>query len=94
MSEKRMDAILKVSDLDGFDLDEEGKIKDAKKVTEAVKEEWADFIVKESTKGAETSTPPANGGGAAMTKDEIMKIRDPMERQNAIAANMGLFRKE
>lgn len=94
VSEKRMDAILRVSDLDSFDLDEEGKIKDAKKVTETVKEEWADFIVKESTKGANTSTPPTNGGGTAMTKDEIMKIRDPMERQNAIAANMGLFRKE
>lgn len=94
VSEKRMDAILKVSDLDSLDLDDDGKIKDAKKVTESVKEEWADFIVKEDTKGADTSTPHSNGGGSAMTKDEIMKIRDPMERQNAIAANMGLFRKE
>ena len=35
-----------------------------------------------------------NGGGKPMTKDEIMQITDRAERRAAIAANMGLFRKE
>lgn len=30
----------------------------------------------------------------AMTREDISKIKDPVERQNAIAANLNLFRKE
>lgn len=36
------------------------------------------------------STPPA-GGGNALTKEQIMKIKDYDERQNAIAENIELF---
>lgn len=32
--------------------------------------------------------------GAPMTKEDIFKIKDPAKRQNAIAANIGLFRKD
>lgn len=32
--------------------------------------------------------------GAYSTKEEIMKIKDPMQRQKAIAQNISLFRKE
>jgi hypothetical protein len=39
--------------------------------------------------------PPVNHGGenAAMTKDEIMRISDPIQRQQKIAENINLFRK-
>lgn len=67
ISEKRLDAILKVTSLDDIELDAEGKIKDADKLTESVKKEWADFIVKEGEKGADTKTPPENNGGAGGT---------------------------
>ena len=33
-------------------------------------------------------------GGMPMTKEDILKIKDPAERQNAIAANINLFRKD
>lgn len=62
VSEKRIDSVLKVSDVDGVELDENGKIKDESKYTEQAKSEWADFIVTESTIGATTATPPANNG--------------------------------
>lgn len=35
-----------------------------------------------------------SGGGAGLTKSDILKIKDPVERQNAIAQNLGLFGKE
>ena len=60
VNEKRIDAVLKVSNVDGVELDKDGKIKDADKLLESVKTEWADFIVTESTKGADTATPPQN----------------------------------
>lgn len=92
VSEKRIDAVLKVSDVDGVELDDKGQIKDADKLTESVKTEWADFIVTTTTKGADTANPPANNGGSGtMTKDQIMAIKDRSERRAAIAANMDLF---
>lgn len=63
VSEKRFDAILKVTNLNDIELDAEGKVKDAEKLTEGIKTEWADFIVTDGKKGAETPKPPANNGG-------------------------------
>ena len=92
VSEKRIDAVLKVSDVDGVELDDSGKVKDASKLTESIKEEWSDFIVTEEAKGADTSTPPEQNGGATFkTKEEIMAIKDGAERRKAIAENPSLF---
>lgn len=90
VSEKRIDKILKVTDLGSVELDEDGKIKDSDKHKKTISEEWADFIVKEGKEGADTSTPPGNAG-KYKTKDEIMSIKDTGERQQAIAENHELF---
>lgn len=92
ISEKRQDAIVKVTDLDRYEMDGEN-IKDAEAAEKALKEEWADFIPTTTTTGASTSTPPANTGGA-VTRDSIMQIKDPVERRAAIAKNLDLFGKE
>ena len=63
VSEKRIDSVAKLADLNSIELDEEGKIKDAEKLGESIKEEWADFIEVKKEKGAETDNPPANNGG-------------------------------
>ena len=63
VSEKRLDTVLKVTNLDDFELDKDGKIKDAEKHTETIKNEWADFIETTTTKGANTANPPAGNGG-------------------------------
>jgi hypothetical protein len=76
--------------LSKVDFDKENNVKDADKVKESIKSEWADFITTTSSKGADTTTPPANTGGAK-TKDEILAIKDPSERQAAIAENHELF---
>lgn len=59
VSEKRIPSIIKVTDLDTVEL-EGDKVKDAEKLTESVKTEWADFIETSNTNGANTNTPPAN----------------------------------
>lgn len=92
ISEKRIDSVLKVTDLSTVEL-EDGKIKNADDLKKSIKEEWADFVVTTKQKGADTQAPPANNGGA-MSRDDIFKIRDASERQAAIAANLNLFGKE
>jgi hypothetical protein len=94
ISEKRLDAVLKVSDVDSLEMGEDGKFKDSEKILENIKNEWADFITTTETQGAQTPTPPTNNGGGKMTKADIMKIKDTSERQKAIAENIGLFRAE
>lgn len=91
VSEKRLDAIIKVSDIDSLEMGDDGKFKDANKILENIKTEWADFITTTETHGASTATPPSNNGGGKMTKAEIMKIKDTSERQKAIADNHELF---
>lgn len=91
VSEKRIDAIMKVTNIDNVELDEKGEIKDADKITENIKKEWSDFIVTESQKGADTTTPPKTTGGVTMTKEEIRNIKDPVERQKAMIENGSLF---
>lgn len=83
--EKRFGTILKVTNLDEINLDKEGLIKGADKVEESIKSEWSDFIVTQSTKGADTPKPPTSTGGVLKTRDEIMGIKDTAERQAAWA---------
>lgn len=91
VSDKRIDSIIKISDLSTIEFDKDGKIKDEKAVVDAIKSEWADFIVTEHEKGAQTPKPPVNNGGAKMSKDEIFKIKDTAERQAAMLENKELF---
>lgn len=91
ISEKRINSVVRVSDLDSVELDSEGKIKDEADLKQSLKEEWSDFIPTEGAQGANTSTPPANGGKATMTKEEIRKIADPVKRQKAMVENGELF---
>lgn len=63
VSEKRVGAVLKVTDLGSVKMNEDGSIQDADKITESVKTEWADFIETKQSRGAEVAQPPANNGG-------------------------------
>ncbi len=90
VSNKRIDKVLKVSDVDNVELDENGNIKDVESLKKSIKDEWADFIETTGTTGASTATPPNNTGGN-MSKDDILKIENDTERQRAIAENHELF---
>lgn len=72
---KRIDAIMKITDIDGIELAEDGKIKDADTRTETVKKDFAEFVVTYGEKGADVPTPPAGkGGGADITKEQFNKM--------------------
>ena len=92
ISEKRIDAILKVTDLDTATLDENGKFENASELKKSIKEEWSDFIVTQQQQGVNTPTPPQGGGKTYKDRNEIMAIKDTAERQKAIAENLNLFR--
>ena len=82
--EKHFAKILKYSDVDGVELDDEGNIKTASDIMASIKEEWGDHIEKKQTKGATTPKPPKQGSGSTLSKEEIMKIKDTKERQEAL----------
>ena len=80
VSEKRIPSIIKVTDLNTVEL-EGDKVKDADKLTESVKSEWADFIETSNTNGANTNTPPANNPNSGddpskMTMEEYIAYRN------------------
>ena len=80
VSEKRIPSILKLTELDGIEM-EGDKFKDADKLTESVKAEWADFIETSNTNGANTQTPPANNSNngddpSKMTMEQYIAYRN------------------
>lgn len=73
ISDKAHNKALKLADLDSLEL-VEGKFKDADKITESIKTEWADFVVDESKAGANTPNPTGNSGVKTYTREDIAKM--------------------
>lgn len=88
--EKRIAAVLKVSDLDAVELDDKGAVKDSEKLTESIKTEWADFIPTTTETGPNTPNPPANNPPKTYTRDEIRKMspQEINENFDAIKASL------
>lgn len=74
------------------EFNKDGTIKNADKLNESVAAEWSEYKITAKTEGAKTETPPANTGGSKRTKAEIIAIKDPVERQQAIKENPEVFR--
>lgn len=93
ISEKRINSVMKVSDIDSIEFDSKGNVKGADKLKESITEEWSDFIVKTEEKGVDTPTPPSNVGMSPASKlSDVYKkdehgryIMDSAQRQEAIA---------
>lgn len=66
ISEKRIATVIKASaaEIDALELDESGAAVGADKLVEAIKTEWADFVVHTVIKGADVPHPPVNCGGS------------------------------
>lgn len=79
VSEKRFDAILKVTDLSGMKLDKDGNLAGAEKIRESIRTEWADFIVKKEERGAGDSNPPDPDHNTF----ETMSLAEKMQFANA-----------
>lgn len=68
--DNRIDVIMKASveAIGKLDLDDDGNAKDADKLKESAKTEWADFIPKNREEGAGVENPPENNGGSKPTR--------------------------
>ena len=96
VSEKGIEMILKWQGVDDVELDDNGKISNAKDLRKSVKEDWGDYIEQQGQKGADVDDPPGDGAGgkgkySGLSVDDIMKIENDSERQDAIAENHSLF---
>lgn len=87
---KRHDAIIRVTDLEGLELDDNGSLINANALSDSIKSDWSDFVVSTTTAGAKPDTPPTSTN--KRSKAEIMGIKDATERQQAIAENIELFK--
>lgn len=66
IADKRIDSILRVTDLKDIKIDDNGAIEGADTLEEGIKSEWSEFISKTTKRGADNPTPPGddgNGGG-------------------------------
>ena len=86
-------------EINGLELDADGKIKDTSALDALVGGEYAALVVTTQTRGARTETPPTNTGGAKLTKADIYKrddhgryVMSTAERQKALAENPDLMK--
>ena len=75
-----------------MELGDDGKLKNAKDHIKKAREEWAEYVVKPGTQGANTPNPPSNTGGGKLTREDIYKtddrgrfVMDAHSRQQALA---------
>jgi hypothetical protein len=76
-------------EINAAELDGE-KLKDTAAIDALIGGALKSLAVTQSKQGVPAANPPKNGG-AKPTRDEIMAIKDPGERQRAIAQNLELF---
>lgn len=91
VSDKRVEQILKLANVDELKLDDNGQLLEKESLTKKIKEDWSEFIPNISINGEKVSNPPQNNG-SKLTKEEIFKIKDTAKRQKAIAENIDLFK--
>jgi len=89
INDKQISSILEVTKFDDINIDANNKLENVEELTNEIKSKWDGFIVKSAVTGINTENPPTNNGGTS--KEEIMKIKDPVERQQEIAKHLELF---
>ena len=72
VSEKRLESIMKVTDVSKMKLDKDGKLEGSEDLAKSIKTEWADFIETRGEQGANPATPPdgnnSNAGNTGRAK--------------------------
>lgn len=82
IDEKRFKSILKVTNFNELEI-ENGKFKDAEKLAENVKTEFADFILQSKIEEHKPNTPPtANNDSVSYTREEIKKMTPQQINEN------------
>lgn len=79
IDEKRLDAIMKVTDLSDVEV-EDGAIKEREKVAEAAKKEWEAFVPTIQKKGAAVADPPASSPTTGADPEIVKRLKERQER--------------
>ena len=85
--EKYRGRLTVLCDIDRISLDDEGKIVGAEEIAASVREDWSELI---PASAVPVANPPMYRG-QAMTREQIMAIRDRDARRAAILENLELF---
>lgn len=64
IASRYIDDVMGVSKLDGIELDDDGKVKDAEELINGVKEKYKAFVSKKRTDGGAPATPPTPPTGS------------------------------
>ena len=78
IGEKRLDAILKVTDLSGMKIGEDGNLIGSDELRNAIKTDWGEFIPQREERGAKVETPPKQDNNTFNT----MTLADKMKYAN------------
>ena len=89
--ESALRLIAKDFDRSKIERDKDGNITNRAKLHEMVKADYADFVGTPGNQGTPPATPPTGGAGTGKTKEEILAIKDPAQRQAEMAKNLSLF---
>ena len=99
VSDKRIGAVLRLTDFDKMKLGADGALADPDKLREAIRTEWADYIVTTRVEHEQVATPPTGQSGGKLTRDDIFKrdehgryVHTTEERQKMIQENPQAFR--
>lgn len=62
ISTDALEDVLRISEFDKIEFDEDGNVKDADKLKESIKEKWKTFITETKETGAHVGNPPEGAG--------------------------------
>lgn len=84
VDEKRLDAILRVTDMSKLTV-KDGKLEGEEDLSKSIKSEWEGFIIGKKTEGAKVDNPPGEGGEGGgeddlgrMTMEQYIAARKKM----------------
>ena len=69
INEKRLDAVIRLTDFSKMKLDKDGNLQDADALKKAIGEEWSEYKVVTEKRGADVATPPhGDNGGKTLSR--------------------------
>lgn len=81
ISEKRLDAIMRVTDFSSISLDRDGALKNADALREQARKDWGDFIQTDVERGATVENPPKTDtnafNGMSLSEKMVYANRNP-----------------
>lgn len=86
INEKRLDAVIRTTDFDKIELDENGKLQKTADLKKAIDSEWGDFKVTVHERKPIIATPPSGGSGSQPSRARELAAKFHAERYGTPSA--------